>query len=139
MKTDPTYLGSVQRVVGARVAVEISSALPSSSPIINGRVHRVGQIGSLVRVPLGFVEVFGIVSMVGAAPIDEGAEELYAINREPSDLDGRTWSDILKGFGFRNQRSRPGQMSSWRHKADGSDVAPGRLRGGVVSDRRHQT
>jgi hypothetical protein len=79
MKTDPTYLGSVQRVVGARVTVEISSALPSSSPIINGRVHRVGQIGSLVRVPLGFVDVFGIVSMVGAAPIDEDGEELAAI------------------------------------------------------------
>jgi hypothetical protein len=79
MKTDPTYLGSVQRVVGARVTVEISAALPSSSPIINGRVHRVGQIGSMVRVPLGFVDVFGIVSMVGAAPIDEDVEEFHAI------------------------------------------------------------
>lgn len=74
MKTDPTYLGSVQRVVGARVTVEISAALPSSSPIINGRVHRVGQIGSMVRVPLGFVDVFGIVSMVGAAPVDDEVE-----------------------------------------------------------------
>ena len=79
MKSDPTYLGSVQRVIGARVTVEISAALPSSSPIINGRVHRVGQIGSMVRVPLGFVDVFGIVSMVGAAPIDEDVEELPAI------------------------------------------------------------
>jgi uncharacterized protein len=79
MKTDPTYLGSVQRVVGSKVTVEISPALPSSSPIINGRVHRVGQIGSLVRVPLGFVDVFGIVSMVGAAPVDDDVEVMVGI------------------------------------------------------------
>ena len=67
MKTDATFLGEVRRVVGAKVYVEIASDLPSSSPIVDGRVYRIGQIGSFVRIPLGFLNVYGIVAMVGAS------------------------------------------------------------------------
>lgn len=67
MKQDVTYLGSVVGVAGAKVIVEVSNDLPSTSPIINGRIYRLGQIGSLVRIPLGFLNLYGIVSMVGAA------------------------------------------------------------------------
>jgi uncharacterized protein len=66
MKTDATYLGSVVGVTGAKVLVEISPVLPSTSPIVHGRVYRLGQIGSFVRIPLGFLHVYGIVAMVGA-------------------------------------------------------------------------
>lgn len=66
MRTDVTYMGRATRVIGAKVIVEISSELPSTTPIIDGRVHRIGQIGSFVRFPLGFLNVFGIVSTVGA-------------------------------------------------------------------------
>lgn len=67
MKGDVTFLGLVRRVVGAKVFVEVSTDIPSASPIINGRVHRLGQIGSFVRIPLGFLNLYGIVSMVGAS------------------------------------------------------------------------
>ncbi|MGY3695066.1 DNA helicase HerA-like ATPase [Bradyrhizobium sp. USDA 3240] len=69
MKDEATYLGNVRRVVGATVYATLSSDLPSTSPIVNGRVYRVGQIGSFVRIPLGFLNVYGIVSMVGAAEV----------------------------------------------------------------------
>ncbi|MCK4798054.1 MAG: ATP-binding protein [Spirochaetes bacterium] len=75
MKTDITFLGVVRRVIGAKVFVEISSEqIPSASPIIHGRIYRLGQIGSFVRIPLGFLNLYGIVSMVGASensPQDE--------------------------------------------------------------------
>ena len=45
---------------------EISSEI-TSSPIIYGRNYRLGQIGSYVRIPLGFLNLYGIVSMVGAS------------------------------------------------------------------------
>jgi DNA helicase HerA-like ATPase len=70
VKTDPTFLGEVKRVIGSRVVVHLARDLPSSSPIVDGRIYRVGQIGSLVRIPLGFLNVYGIVSMVGAAEIE---------------------------------------------------------------------
>jgi len=71
MKNDVTFLGHVRRVVGSKVFVEISVEIPSASPIINGRLYRLGQIGSFVRIPLGFLNLYGVVSMVGAA---EGAQ-----------------------------------------------------------------
>jgi hypothetical protein len=46
-----TYLGTVRKVTGAKVIIELSVDIPSANPIINGRVHRLGQIGSFVRIP----------------------------------------------------------------------------------------
>jgi DNA helicase HerA-like ATPase len=67
MRTDVSYVGRVIQVVGAKVIVEIVPELPTTTPIIDGRLHRIGQIGSFVRFPLGFLNVFGLVSMVGVA------------------------------------------------------------------------
>jgi DNA helicase HerA-like ATPase len=75
MKTDPSFLGEVRRVVGAKVYVELARDLPSSNPIVDGRVYRVGQIGSFVRIPLGFLNVYGIVSMVGATELELDDED----------------------------------------------------------------
>ncbi len=69
MRNDSTYLGLVRRVVGSRVLVELSQDIPSANPIIEGRLYRLGQVGSFVRLPLGFLNIFGIVSMVGASEV----------------------------------------------------------------------
>jgi hypothetical protein len=69
VKNEVTFLGLVRRVVGAKVFVEVSSDIPSASPIIHGRVHRLGQVGSFVRIPLGFLNLYGVVSMVGASEV----------------------------------------------------------------------
>jgi hypothetical protein len=69
MKGDITFLGLIRRVVGSKILVELSSEIPSASPIINGRIYRLGQIGSFVRIPLGFLNLYGVVSMVGASEI----------------------------------------------------------------------
>jgi len=75
MKTDVTYLGVVRRATGSKVYVEVSPDIPSASPIIHGRVHRLGQIGSFVRIPLGFLNLYGVVSMVGASEMQNLTEE----------------------------------------------------------------
>lgn len=69
MKNDVTFLGIIRRVIGAKLLVEISENIPSASPIIHGRVYRLGQVGSFVRIPLGFLNLYGVVSMVGASEI----------------------------------------------------------------------
>jgi uncharacterized protein len=68
MRNDVTFLGSVVRVVGSKVFVELSDDLPSSTPIIRGKLYKIGQVGSFVKVPMGTISVFGIVAMVGANP-----------------------------------------------------------------------
>jgi uncharacterized protein len=84
MRTDVTFLGTVVRVVGSKVFVEISEDLPSSTPIIEGKLYKIGQIGSFVKIPMGTLSVFGIVTMVGAnpyKPTDENLEEFPYGNR----------------------------------------------------------
>ena len=69
MKNEITYIGSIVRVIGSKLFVELSEDLPSSTPIIGGQIYKIGQIGSFVKVPLGSLNIFGIVTMVGASPI----------------------------------------------------------------------
>jgi uncharacterized protein len=79
MKDEATFIGTVRRVIGATVYATLSPDLPSTSPIVNGRVYRIGQIGSFVRVPLGFLNAYGIVSMVGAIAL-RGDENLGPVS-----------------------------------------------------------
>src|SRR5260221_7103750 len=69
MKSDVSFLGSIVRVLGAKIFVELTEDLPSSAPILAGKIYKVGQIGSFVRVPLGNLNIYGIVTMVGANPL----------------------------------------------------------------------
>lgn len=70
---DPTYLGRVSAVSGASVTVKLAESLASGLAIINGHTYRVGQVGSFVRIPLGYQDLFGVVAEIGAAaaPIQE--------------------------------------------------------------------
>lgn len=68
---DPTYLGVVSAVSGATLTVKLAESLDSGFAVIKGHTYRVGQVGSFVRIPQGYQDLFGIVSEVGAtaAPI----------------------------------------------------------------------
>lgn len=68
MKSDVTYLGTVINVNSNVVEVEISKDIPSSAPIINGKMYRLGQIGTLVKIPIGNLTLYGIVSSVSNTP-----------------------------------------------------------------------
>lgn len=77
MKTDPTYLGLVVRVDSSTVEVEISNEIPSAAPIIKGRLYKIGQIGTFVKMPMGNICIYGIVSAVSNRPMkDEDGEPI---------------------------------------------------------------
>ena len=65
-----TFLGHVRAVTGATVNVFLAESVASGLAIINGSTYRIGQVGSFVRIPLGYQDLFGVVSDVGvnAAP-----------------------------------------------------------------------
>lgn len=71
MPNRPTYLGTVQDVQGATVSVALDKDTVSGLAFIDGRGYRIGQIGSFVRIPIGFTDLFGIVSQVGAGAVPE--------------------------------------------------------------------
>jgi uncharacterized protein len=94
MPTDPTYLGTVQDVRGATVSVALDEDTLSGLAFIEGSGYRIGQVGSFVRIPMGYVDLFGVVSQVGAGAVPERLADV-----EPY---GRRWMTVqLLGEGPR--------------------------------------
>jgi hypothetical protein len=91
MKNEITYLGLVRRVVGAKVFIEITKELYSASPIVHGKIYRLGQIGSFVRIPLGSLNLYGVVSMVGAS---EAMIDLNTNLVQSPSVVGQRWIEI---------------------------------------------
>ncbi|MDD2754424.1 MAG: ATP-binding protein [Methanothrix sp.] len=79
MRIDPTFIGTVQDVAGTSVSVALVSETATGLSFFKGESYRIGQIGSFVRIPLGYTSLFGIVSQVGAAaaPHAEGDNSLW--------------------------------------------------------------
>ena len=74
---DPTYLGRVAIVSGSSITVHLAKSVDSGLSIIDGATYRIGQVGSFIRIPQGYQDLFGVVAKVGAnalpatAPRDE--------------------------------------------------------------------
>ena len=66
---DPTFLGAVASVSGSSVRVHMAQSVASGLSIIEGRAYRIGQVGSFVRIPQGYQDLFGVVSEVGAEDV----------------------------------------------------------------------
>lgn len=79
MRRDPTLIGTVQDVAGTSVSVSLVSETATGLSFYKGESYRIGQVGSFVRIPLGYTSLFGVVSQVGAgaAPKAEGDIQLW--------------------------------------------------------------
>lgn len=86
MNAKPTLIGHVAAVTGAAISVRQSPSVASGIAIIGGKSYRIGQVGSFVRIPLGYHDLYGIVAEVGANAAPELAHE-------PSDR-GDRWMTI---------------------------------------------
>jgi len=75
MAADPTRLGTIEDVKGATVGVVLDEDTVSGLAFVDGHAYRIGQVGSFVRIPIGYVDLFGIVSQVGASAIPERLAE----------------------------------------------------------------
>ncbi len=63
---DPSRLGTVEDVNGSSVSVKLSDSTPGGLLFVNGEAYRVGQVGGFVRIPSGYVDLYGVISQVGA-------------------------------------------------------------------------
>jgi DNA helicase HerA-like ATPase len=75
MSKDPTYLGKVISVSGSSLQIELTPQVRSGLLIIEGRTHRIGQVGSFVRIPQGYNDLYGVIAETSESDSgDEGAE-----------------------------------------------------------------
>lgn len=72
-----TAVGTVISVAGNIVSVQLSDTVKSNSPIIDGVVYRIGQIGSFLKIPLGYCNLYGIVTQIGASAIPANILDKY--------------------------------------------------------------
>lgn len=66
-----TYLGTIQDVSGTSISVALNNTAPSGLTYVDGEGYRIGQIGSFVKIPIGYIDLFGIVTQVGASAVPE--------------------------------------------------------------------
>jgi len=101
MNDDPSLIGTVQDVHGSTITVSLNEETVTGLSFVEGECYRIGQVGSFVRIPLGFVDLFGIVSQVGAgaAPVRDEEKAKY----------GNRWLQVqLVGEGRRGGRFQRG-------------------------------
>lgn len=75
MEIDPTLIGIVQDVSGSTVTVELTSDTVTGLLLVKGEAYRIGQLGSFVRIPQGYVNLYGLVSQVGAGAAPQPDDE----------------------------------------------------------------
>jgi hypothetical protein len=63
---DPSRLGTVEDVDGSSISVKLADSTPGGLLFVNGEAYRVGQVGGFVRIPSGYVDLYGVISQVGA-------------------------------------------------------------------------
>jgi DNA helicase HerA-like ATPase len=77
MKSPQTLLGHVGAVTGSSVHVHLVESVDSGLAIIEGSTYKIGQVGSFVRIPLGYQDLFGVISDVGATAAPETLRDSF--------------------------------------------------------------
>ncbi|AWA42441.1 ATPase [Pseudomonas fluorescens] len=62
MMIQPTFLGLISSVSSSSVTVELAASVESGIIVLEGRNYRVGQVGSFVKIPLGYNHLYGVIS-----------------------------------------------------------------------------
>src|SRR5439155_24549351 len=95
----PTCIGRVRHVLGATVTVALDPDLAGVAPIYRGRLQPVGQIGSLVRIPQGLVDLVATVTLVGIAELSGALAPAESIQRDERWLQVQLLGEIDRGTG----------------------------------------
>lgn len=93
MSVAQTQIGEIVSVSGNVISVQLSDSIKSNMPIIDGVVYRIGQIGSFLKIPLGYANLYGIVTQIGAAAIPEKLKEI--VDQDYTKLDNKQWLNMV--------------------------------------------
>ena len=107
---DPTRIGKVRHVLGSTITVALDNDLAGTAPIYRGRLQSIGQIGSLVRIPQGVVDLIASVDLVGIAELSGTIVPAETVQRDERWLQVQLLGEIDLGTGYfqRGVGSYPG-------------------------------
>lgn len=88
-----TEIGEIVSVNGNNITVQLADNLKSNMPVIEGVVYRVGQIGSFLKIPLGYANLYGIVTKIGAAAMPDNYNELLVDGYDK--LSNKQWLNMV--------------------------------------------
>lgn len=88
-----TEIGEIDSISGNSISVKLLDNIKSNMPIIDGVVYRVGQIGSFVRIPLGYSNLYGIVTQIGSGAIPESLRD--AVTQDYNLFRNTRWINIV--------------------------------------------
>jgi len=94
---EPTAIGRVRHVLGSTVTVALDIELAGIAPVYRGRLQSVGQIGSLVRIPQGLVDLIASVSLVGIAELTGPLPPSESVQRDERWLQVQLIGEIDRG------------------------------------------
>ena len=70
-KSNPAIIGSVRSISGTNVSVQLYPSINSTISYIYGHGYKVGQVGGFVRIPQGFINLYGTIVQIGADAVPE--------------------------------------------------------------------
>ena len=88
-----TEIGEIDSINGNSISVKLFDNIKSNMPVIDGVVYRVGQIGSFVRIPLGYANLYGIVTQIGSGAIPDSLKEIYY--KDYDSFKNTSWINIV--------------------------------------------
>ena len=92
-KNKITEVGEIDSISGNNISVKIFDNIKSNMPIIDGVVYRIGQIGSFVKIPLGYSNLYGIVTQIGSGAIPDTLKEVYY--KDYDSFKNTSWINIV--------------------------------------------
>ena len=96
---EPTRIGEVRHVQGSTVTVALDPDLAGTAPIFRGRLQLVGQIGSLVRIPQGPIDLIAAVGLVGVSELSGPVAPAGSIQRDKRWIQVELLGSIDRGIG----------------------------------------
>lgn len=75
-----TLIGKVASIQGNIVSVRMLENTRSLMPIIDGVLYKIGQLGSFLKIPLGYAKLFGVVTQIGVDAMPDSMKNLPVDN-----------------------------------------------------------
>lgn len=93
MNNTQTKVGEIISVSGNIISVQLLDSVKSNMPVIDGIVYRIGQIGSFLKIPLGYANLYGIVTQTGAAAMPDMLKDIY--ESTPDIVKNHQWLNMV--------------------------------------------
>ena len=68
---NPAVIGAVRSISGTSVSVQLYRSLNSTISYINGNGYKIGQVGGFVKIPQGYINLYGTIVQIGADAIPD--------------------------------------------------------------------